>query len=58
MKEIGKDIGTKSGVYDMWMKYIMKKATEYTVWGNTFLQCDSNVQIQSHLETCAEVEIK
>lgn len=58
MKEMGKDTGTKSGVYDMWVKYIMKKATEYTAWRNTFLQRDSNIQMQSHLETCAEVEIK
>lgn len=58
MKEMGKDIGTKNRVYDMWVKCTMKKATEYTAWRNTFLQRDSNIQMQSHLETSAEVEIK
>lgn len=45
MEEMGKDIGTKSGVYDLWVRCLLKKATEYTVWGNTFLQFDSNIQI-------------
>lgn len=58
MKEMGKDIGTQNRVYDMWVKRTMKKATEYTAWRNTFLQRDSNIQMQSHLETSAEVEIK
>lgn len=55
---MGKDIGTQNRVYDMWVKCTMKKATEYTAWRNTFLQRDSNIQMQSHLETSAEAEIK
>lgn len=58
MKEIGKDIGTRGRVYNLWAVYNEESHRVYYVGKHTGLRPDSNTQMQSHRETYAEVESK